>query len=292
MKNPVRLPNVIKLPAILLILALVLTACNLPGSNAAATQVPTLAFPTALPSSAPVIASSTPASIPATSVPAATATNNPPTAVPPQPTDIPNATRIKFATGATAAVAQGQVEPNQVANFLVAASKDQPLMVSVTSPNNDLTLMVIGQQDGHILLAGAQKLSSWQTILTLTQDYLIVVIGGSATETFTLNVIAPARVTFDPGAVSTVLKGSTPGGWNVSYILRARADQKLDLKLDAPAGNGVLSMYGFQDGNPYLRYVVEQTSFSMTLPTTQDYIVQVVPRAGMVIDYTLTITIK
>jgi hypothetical protein len=51
-------------------------------------------------------------------------------------------------------------------------------------------------------------------------------------------------------------------------------------------------MYGYQDGQPYLRYVVEQTAFDMTLPATQDYIIQVVPRAGAVADYDLTVEIK
>jgi hypothetical protein len=42
----------------------------------------------------------------------------------------------------------------------------------------------------------------------------------------------------------------------------------------------VLSFYGCQDGQPYLRYVVEQNTFSMVLPATEDYIIQVVPRGG------------
>ena len=129
-------------------------------------------------------------------------------------------------------------------------------------------------------------------MLAKTEDYLVQVYAGATTENFTLSIITPARIVFDPGAVTAQRSGSTPGGLNVAYVLRANAGQKMDLQLTAPDGNAVLSVYGYQDGQPYLRYVVEQTSFTMTLPATEDYIIQVVPRAGAVAPYTLKIKIQ
>ncbi|HEX2557570.1 MAG TPA: hypothetical protein VHK86_04550, partial [Nitrososphaera sp.] len=202
------------------------------------------------------------------------------------------ALRIKFATGATSGIQEGQIQAGQSQSFLVGAAAGQPLMVSVNSLNNDVTFSVTGVKDGKVLASKAEKLSSWQTMLTATQDYRIDIYGGASTENFTLNVITPARINFDPGAVSAKLSGTTPGGFNVSYVLRASAGQKMNLDLVAPGGNAVLSMYGYQDGQPYLRYVVEQTSFEFTLPATQDYIIQVVPRGGEVASYTLTVEIK
>jgi len=213
-------------------------------------------------------------------------------AAPPRPTTIPGAVRINFDTGATSDVVEGVIQPGQVMNFLVGAAQGQPLMVSTNSYNNDVTFSVKGLQDGKILLDASQKFSSWQTMLSVTQDYLIQVIGGASKENFSLNVITPARISFDPGAISAVRKGTTPNGLDVSYILRANANQQMDLSLDAPDGNAVLSVYGYQDGQPYLRYVVESTTFSLKLPASQDYIIQVVPRAGGVAQYTLNITIK
>ena len=166
-------------------------------------------------------------------------------------------------------------------------------MITADTPNHDVIFSVTGLGDGIVLLDPSLKLYSWQTMLTVTQDYLVQVKSlGSSAELFTLNVITPARVKFDVGSDTTLLKDSTPGGWNVSYVLRASAGQRMVLNLYPPDGNVVLSMYGYQDGQPYLRYVTEQTTFGMVLPATQDYIIQVVPRAGAVVDYSLGITIK
>ena len=129
-------------------------------------------------------------------------------------------------------------------------------------------------------------------MLSLTQDYLIQVIAAGSDESFMLNISTPARITFDVGSITKKLDGSTPDGLNTAYILRANAGQTMNLELTAENNNAVLSVYGFEDGNPYLRYVVEKSSFSMVLPKTQDYIIQVVPRAGMVVNYSLVITIQ
>jgi hypothetical protein len=239
-----------------------------PTSQTAATALP--------PTATAVLATTT-----ATALPTPTATSS-----------LPGGERVDFATGATAGIARGQVQHGGVQNFLVGAAAGQPLIISVDSPNHDVTFSVSGRRDGAVLLSASQKLSSWQSLLATTQDYLIQVYGGAGTENFTLNVIIPARITFDPGAISAQRSGSTPGGLIVSYILRANAGQKMKLQLAAPDGNAVLAMYGFQDGQPYLRYVVESTTFDMVLPASEDYIIQVYPRAGAMASYTLNIEVK
>jgi hypothetical protein len=217
----------------------------------------------------------------------------PPTVTPlPAPSSLPGGARISFATGATAAIVQGQVQPGQPQNFLVGAAGGQPLIVSVDSINQDVTFSVTGRKDGIILLSASQKSTSWQTMLTTTQDYLIQVYAGNVAENFSLNIIIPARISFEPGAISAQRSGSTPGGLIVSYVLRANVGQQMKLQLNAPGGNAVLGVYGYQDGQPYLRSVVEATTFDMTLPASQDYIIQVIPRGGEVANYTLNIRIQ
>ena len=290
-----------KLQILILTTALILTGCNLPVGKVAPTEIPTLAFPTSQPTNPPAILTPTPISLPPTTAATEPATANPPTNIPPttvpptvrvQPTTIPGAVRISFDTGATAGIAQGEINPGQVLKFLVGAAQGQPLIISTDSPNHDVTFSVVGLKDGKTLLDASQRLSSWQTMLTVTQDYLVQLMGAGSQENFTLNVITPARINFDPGTDTTLLMGSTPGGWDVSYVLRASAGQRMDLNLYAPNGNAVLAVYGYQDGQPYLRYVTESTTFGLKLPATQDYIIQVVPRAGEVATYSLGITIK
>ena len=286
---------------------LIMSACAPQIASNTSTKVPELVFPTTIPSPVPQVVTATSAN-PApptvlsptnTALPAAvnTATSVAPTL--PAPTlapaataIVPNPVRINFATGATTGIVENIIQPGQVQNYLVGAAQTQPLIVSTDSLNHDVTFAVIGLLNGKTLLNQADKKSSWQTLLTVSQDYLIQVHGGASKEKYSLNVSTPARVNFDPGAISATRKGSTPGGYNVAYVLRASANQQMDLSLIASPGTAVLSVYGYQDGNPYLRYVVEQTTFSLKLPSTQDYIIQVVPQAGVVTDYSITFTIK
>ncbi len=299
--------------------AFILNACNLP-----ATQIilPPPSFPTVQPSSPPTIVIPTaitpqptatliepatlnptlpipttaaaptvlaPTAIPPTSLPPSAL---PPSPVPALPASIPGAIRISFETGATEGMYEGQIQPGQVINFVVGASQGQPLMVTTDCLNHDVSFAVLGLKNGEVLLDSSLKLSSWQAILGATQDYLIQVIGGTSTENFSLNITTPARINFDPGAISALRQGSTPGGFAVSYILRASLNQQMDINLNAPNGNAVLSIYGYQDGQPYMRSVVESTVFSLKLPATQDYMIQVVPLAGQVAPYSMIVTVK
>jgi hypothetical protein len=266
-----------KILTVLTVTALTILACG-----ALSTPVPTLAFPTSMPTDTPIIAPT------ATTIPP---TPEPPTSAP-APTPIPGAVRINFAAGATAGIVNGELQPGEVQNFLVGASAGQPLMVSTGSYNNDVTFSVMGVKDGQTLLSASQKLTSWQTMLTETQDYLIRVYAGASTENFTLNVITPARIDFALGTVSATETSTTPGGLVVSYILRASINQQMDITLDAPNMSALLSVYGYQDGQPYLRSAAGSQTFSMKLPATQDYVIQVVPNAGQVVNYTLNITVK
>ena len=313
-----------KLPVLIFCAAIILNACNLPATQIILTtpsfptvqpsSPPTVVFPTAItpqpaatmnePATlspalpAPTIAApptaQPPTAIPPTAVPPTSIPPSalPPTAVPALPASIPGAIRISFEAGATEGIYEGQIQPGQVINFVVGASQGQPLMVTTDCLNHDVSFAVLGLKNGEVLLDSSLKLSSWQAILGATQDYLIQVIGGTSTENFSLNITTPARINFDPGAVSALRQGSTPGGFAVSYILRASLNQQMDIILNAPNGNAVLSIYGYQDGQPYMRSVVESTVFSLKLPATQDYMIQVVPMAGQVAPYSMIVTVK
>jgi len=179
-----------------------------------------------------------------------------------------------------------------VQNYLVRALKGQPMIVRVDSPNHDLSLSVYGLQSGQVLLPSSEKGNSWQGILPVTDDYVIQVIGGTTSQNFNLSLTIASPIEFDPGAVSATVSGSTRGGFNVSYALYAFAGQTMSINLNAVSGNAVLEVWGFSDGQPYLRSAVESTTFNMKLPTTQDYIVVVVPFAGQVVDFNMKVEVK
>lgn len=282
---------------ILIVLVLFVTACG--GTNAAppisdADTVASLvastlqavqaqATPTLAATATPIPASPIPPTLPPT-LPPATFT------LTPLPT-LPPATHVQFQTGATLAIITGQIQPGQTLNYMVQAAKGQPLIALLDSPNHDTKLSIVGA-DGTALLSAASGLSNWEGLLPATQDYYIQVTGGAATQNFSLNVTIVARVQFGAGETRVVVKGSTVGGYAVSYVAYAAKGQKMDVILNVPGDKAALTVWGFEDGIPYARAQTGTKDVSLDLPATQDYIIEVVPQAGQVVEYSMTIRIK
>jgi hypothetical protein len=291
--------NFIKCFLAILILALISSGCGL--VNISFTN-PTSIFPTQKSFSTFIPTTPVPYS-PIPPSPTSQPTSTPlPTSLPtftPLPISLPTLTplpagivRISFAAGATSGVAQGQLQATQIKTFILRAMQSQPMMVAVNSQNSDVTLAIQGYQDGRVLLPASNRYSTWQTILPVTEDYLIQVIGGASTENFYLSVNIPSRIIFASGATSATVSGPTPGGFAVIYVLRASGGQTMSVVLQVPQDSGALSIYGYSDGQPMVRSVMNQTAFTTKLPSTQDYIIEVVPFYGHVINYSMTVMVK
>jgi len=236
---------------------------------------PTLSISTSLPSSTsapPTVTSTSPA-------PAATTAN------------LPAATRINFATGATYGLAQGTLQAGQTLYYVVKALKDQPMIVMLNTTDQNASLSVFGS-NGTVLLPQSQHATNWQGYLLSTQDYYFRITGGNSTQSFTLTVNIPARIAFSPGEDEITLRGETVGGYAVVYAAYAFGDQEMDVTLDTSSKVAALTIWGFSDGQPYARAQNGVTDFNMTLPSTQDYIIEVVPQGGNVVDYEVTIRIR
>ena len=203
---------------VLLLLALIVTACQLPSSNPPPTTSP-------LPPTATtgVAAEATNTSAPPTAmVPSATAsptpllpTSVPPTAVPPTSTpttvtQLPQAIRIQFAAGGTSAVIDGDLQAGQTVYYVLKASATQTMSVKISSPNGDVYLGVFGA-DGSVLLQSADEDTIFSGTLPTTQDYYLS-LTSSGTTSYTLTVdipplqvvptanVTPVPGTFDPVA--------------------------------------------------------------------------------------------
>ncbi|MGA7192679.1 MAG: hypothetical protein WBW94_03540 [Anaerolineales bacterium] len=274
---------------VLVVILAVIAACSSPNTAVPSPALNDVATVVAATMEA-IQVQATPTAISPTVIPSPTLSPLPPTPV------LPAATRLTFVDGATSGSVMGTIQPGQVLYYVLNASQEQPLIVDLTSTNGDAT-MTIKTASGIVLLNTGQNLNM---PLTVTEDYYISVNGGASAENFSLSISTPARIQFSQGAISETLSGQTasgftiapPRGGDVSYVIFANQGQQINLNLNGVGKNGVLAMYGFSDGQPYLRYVTAQTTFSMKLPSTQDYIIQVVPRAGMVINYTLLVTVQ
>jgi hypothetical protein len=258
----------------LAVLLTLLTGCNLPIMPAAT--------PTLQPSSTalPLLDTATP--LPATATAAPTVT---PTA---SPTATPSAVNIVFTAGTTAAVEQGTIQPNQVKAYSLSAGQNQPMILLVSSTNNDVYLGVT-EPDGTKLLDPAKKYANWQWLLPKTELYTIQVYGGATGEDYTLTTKVAQLVNFPAGASSVTLSGSTPKGYVVSYSLACAANQVMTVSLKDPVA--YLDVFGLATG-PLLSASAKAISWSGTLPTTQAYIIEVIPVNGQVVNYTLTVTVK
>ncbi len=244
------------------------TATPLPSATS---ELPTSTSTSAAPTSAP------PTSAPPTSAPAVS--------------NLPAATRISFATGATYSVTQGTVQANQALFYVARAAKGQPMIVMLNTPDQSAILSVFGA-DGTILLSRSQHTTSWQGTLPNTQDYYFRVTGGASTANFTLTVDIPARIQFASGQNEVTLNGQTVGGYNVAYVAYAFKGQQMEVTINTSRDVAGLTIWGFSDGQPYARAQNGVTDFKMDLPSTQDYIIEVVPAGGNVVNYQINVTIR
>jgi hypothetical protein len=242
--------------------------------------------PEASPTSQPT-ETAAPTSIPPSAVPLTGTPTSPPAPTP----ILPAATRINFASGATYGSTTGTIQAGQTQNFVLGAQLGQPMISSVSSQNNDVT-MSITAGDGTALLSASQGLSNWQGALPATQDYYFQVIGGANTENFSLWVSIPNRIEFAPGAISATVQGKTVGGNVTSYVVAAQVGQTMNILLIPIPNAAALTVWGFSDGQPYIRAVVGSNTFNMKLPSTQDYIIDVVPQGGQEVNFNLAIVIK
>lgn len=204
----------------------------------------------------------------------------PPTAV--------SSTRINFASGATTAAVDGQVSAGATKNYVISAQKDQLLMASFTSAASDLRMRILraSNQAEVVKVTG----TSAQTFLPANGDYLVQVVGGSQDASFTLSVTIPQRITFASGAVSASVDGKISNHNQVAYLLRAMKGQTMTATITSNS-ELALTIYGLDDGQPLVRSHMGVSTWTGTLPATQDYMIMVVPAVDSA-SYTLTTTVK
>ncbi len=269
--TPFRKPAV---AAGLVVLLVLLMGCNMPSRIEIASPTPQISPTPQTQVNTPIPPTAT---LPPTSSPSPTATGT------------PAPLNIIFASGTTAAVQQGILQPNQVQSYTLSAGQNQPMILLLTSQFNDSYLGVF-EPDGNILLDPAKKWTNWQWLLPKTELYTIRVYGGSTAGTYTLTSKVAQRITFASGASSATLNGSTPKGFVISYAITCNASQIMNVSLNVPASQAYLDVFGLATGD-LLSPSAKVNTWTGTLPSTQDYIIEVIPVGGQVINYSMTVTV-
>ena len=212
-------------------------------------------------------------------------------AVPATPTPGSTATRIQFEPGATSAAVEGRLNAGEVKSYILRALAGQTMMVSLDSPQGDVFLTIYGVDDGQPLVRSAAGATYWQGQLPATQDYMILAVAGGEATNFSLQVIIPYIIKFAPGGTSAVVEGNVRAGSIIRYLLRAQAGQTMTVNITSPNMDVLLTIYGLDDGQPLVRSVSGATSWTGTLPATQDYVIDAVSVGGDT-SFTLGVTIK
>ncbi len=205
--------------------------------------------------------------------------------------DSVNAVKITIAPGTTASVMQGTIDgPEQVVTYSLEGKQSQPVILILSSPNNDLTLGIY-EPDGRVLLDPKNKPTRWQGLLPRTEVYTIRVFAGALKEEYSLTAKVAQLVNFAPTASSVTVKGSTARGYVFSYAMNLNANQTMSASLDVPGGAAHLDIFGLSTGS-FLNSVENAATWTGILPQTQAYVVEVIPDNGDVVDYSLVVSVN
>lgn len=203
---------------------------------------------------------------------------------------VESTTQVSFAPGGTRAAFDGNVDAGGVDEYIVRASEGQILQVTLSPPSGSVYLDIRGADGSNLIPDGAQWTSFWSSLST-TQDYHIKVISGGAAQAYSINITIPAMIYFATGESDKTINGHVGENAVVDYLLYAATGQELHLTVTTPGVQVALSVTGMNDGQPYLRYVAEETDWTFTLPATQYYKISVVT-IGPATDFTLYIEVE
>ena len=97
--------------------------------------------------------------------------------------------RIQFAPGAVSATVQGDLTAYESDDYVLRALDGQTMAVTISSPNNNVLLTIVGA-DGISLTNGLMSgASEWRGQLPETQDYIIRALGTDQPADYTLSVL-------------------------------------------------------------------------------------------------------
>jgi hypothetical protein len=206
-------------------------------------------------------------------------------------TSLDSVTRIRFASGATAAVINDSAKAYAVKGYRLRALAGQILMATLTANPSNARLSIYASDGRYLQVTTTSDKSYLLANLPTNQDYTVVVSAGSQKINYTLEIMIPSRISFAPGAYSDSVDGKISNHMPVSYILRAAKGQTMTVQATSP-DDVALTIYGLTDGQPLTRAGGAGVSkWTGKLPATQDYIVQVVPGVNST-TFTLKVTIK
>ena len=215
----------------------------------------------------------------------------------PSPTDTTGLARVRFARGTTSGLVNDSLPAGESRGYLLGAEQGQVMMVHAITwpvrqggePPPAATVQVYSVADESELAMPGGGGALWSGRLPATGDYAVRV-SASGPAAYTLSVQIPRRLS--PGAddPTAAITGTAPSRAPVDYIVAGKSGQTLAVSVgeEDPA---TLHVYGLDGGEQLAPLSEGRRLWAGPLPTTQDYVVSVVPvEEGA--RYELTVTLR
>ncbi|HEU5042248.1 MAG TPA: hypothetical protein VFT84_15570, partial [Gemmatimonadales bacterium] len=117
----------------------------------------------------------------------------------------------------------------------------------------------------------------WSGRLPATGDYVVRVRATGGPTAYTLAVQIPRRVVVDRENPSASYAGAAPSRAPVDFIIKGEQGRTLEVVLRSEDRPSHLHVYGLDDGIQLAPLADRRDRFAGRLPSTQDYVVSVVP---------------
>jgi len=165
------------------------------------------------------------------------------------------------------------------------------MQASIFPPSSGLVLAVFGA-DGTVLQSAEAGKSSWGGHLPGSQVYTLRVSGAQEATDYFISVRVPAIIPLVAGSNTATISGTLASEGPsklVIYSILGQEGRTMSVTVSSPNNNVLLSVTGFEDGQPYLRHVADSTGHTMTLPATQDYLLGVLNISAASTSFTVTV---
>jgi hypothetical protein len=193
---------------------------------------------------------------------------------------------VSFATDATSARASGNLAAHGTARYVVHVAAGQ--LIEVSTDGATQPQIAVTGADGKAPKNVLNNAVSFRGAVPTTQDYTITLTGGDQPLIFNLNIVIPERITLAQDATQVNVSGKVNGNDSHQYVINVAVGQLLDLEFSTRDGIHT-QVYGV-DGDVMQSGMGGGAGFRGVVPTTQDYIVQVIPE-GKAVTYTINVIV-
>jgi hypothetical protein len=201
------------------------------------------------------------------------------------PIDTAGLPRIRFSRGTTSGIRDDKLEGGGTRSYVLYAQGGQIMLAHAIGwpvaeaehPPADPEVRVLEAATGRELPSPRIEPEIWSGRLPSTGDFIVRVTASAATA-YTLAVQIPKRVEVSPAEPTALFTGTAPSRAPIDFLVRVDAGRTLEVTLGGAPTVG-LHIYGLNDGAQLARLSDRQRLYVARVPTSQDYVVSMVPWA-------------